>query len=158
MDSEVSIYLKRSENELRLAKALFKLSQDEKLKDELNVYREDTFYSGAISHAYYSIFYSAKALLLTKGIKTSYPNVHKKTFNKFKEIFVDTGELDVELLKIYDRLLVRADDLLELFKLEKSKRGRFTYRTVAQANIEPADDSIRNANKFISNIIKIIKD
>jgi len=157
MDSEVSIYAKRSENELRLARALFKLSKDDKLKDEIGVYTDDTFYSAVISHSYYSIFYAAKALLLTVGIKTSSPNVHENTYAKFKEVFVDTGKLDVALLNIYNKLLVRADELLGLFKLEKSKRGKFTYRTVAQANAAPAEESIENASKFVSNILKIIK-
>lgn len=157
MDSEVSIYAKRSENELRLSRALFRLSQDDKLKDEIGVYTDDTFYSAVISHSYYSIFYAAKALLFTVKIKTSSPNVHGKTYDKFKEIFVDTGKLDVALLNIYNKLLVRADELLGLFKLEKSKRGRFTYRTVAQANVDPAKESIENANRFVSNILKIIK-
>ena len=60
MDSEVKIYLTRSENELRLANALFKISQDDRLKDEVEVYIGDTFYSAVISHAYYSIFYMAR--------------------------------------------------------------------------------------------------
>lgn len=157
MDSEAKIYITRSENEFRLAKALFRLSQNEKLKDDLGVLREDTFYSAVISHAYYSIFYSVKAMLLTKGIKTTSPNIHKKTYEEFKKNLVDTGELDFGLLKIYNKLLVRADELLGLFKIEKSKRGRFTYNTVSQANIEPAEESVNNAKTFITNIINVIK-
>jgi len=157
MDSEVKIYLSRAENELRLAKAVFKLSADERIKDELGVLMEDTFYSASISHSYYSIFYAAKALLLTKGMKTASPNVHSKTYDEFKKLFVDTGELDLELLKIYDKMIVRADDLLGLFKVEKSKRGDFTYKTIAQANIEPANESIENSKKFLANIKNVIE-
>jgi uncharacterized protein (UPF0332 family) len=157
MDSEVSIYSGRAENELRLAVGLLRLSQDNAIKDDLGVNREDTFYSAAISHAYYAIFYSAKALLLTKSIKTTSPFVHKKTFEEFKRNFVDNGELDVELLKIYDRILVRADELLGLYKTEKSKRGTFTYKTIAQANLEPANESVDNSRKFLINIKNILK-
>lgn len=157
MDSEAKLFLQRAENELRLSKALFKISQEEGIKDELGVYKEDTFYSAAISHAYYAIFYSAKAILLTKNIKTTSPEIHKKTYEEFKKNFVDNGELDLELLKMYNKLLIRADELLGLFKLEKSKRGDFTYKTVAQANIEPAEESIDNARKFIKNIKSILE-
>ena len=157
MDSEVKIFLKRAENELRLAKALFILSTEDSIKVNLEANKEDTFYSAAISHAYYAIFYSTKALLLTKKIKTSSPNVHKTTLEEFKKTFVDTGVLDFELLKIYNKMIIRADELLGLFKVEKNKRGDFTYKTIAQANIDPAKDSIEHARKFLTNIRAVIK-
>ena len=111
-----------------------------------------------ISHAYYAIFYATKAILLTKGITTSSPNIHKKTFENFKKEFVDTGILDVKLLEIYKKLVIRADSLLEIFKDEKWKRGNFTYNTIPQANKGPAEDSIQNAKIFVTNIIKVIQE
>ena len=123
MDSEVKIFLSRAENELRLAKALFILSKEDSIKINLGANNEDTFYSAAISHAYYAIFYSTKALLLTRKIKTTSPNIHMETLSEFKKNFVDTGILDLELLKIYNKMILRADELLGLFIVEKRKRG-----------------------------------
>ncbi len=157
MDSKVKLYLERSENELRLAKAVFNLSKNEKIKAELEANPDDTFYSAAISHSYYSIFYSAKAILLSKGIKTEAPEEHKKTFLAFKENFVDNGVLDKELLVIYDDLIIKADGLLNLFAYEKWKRGHFTYKTIAQANIAPAQESIDNTIKFLTNIKAVLE-
>ena len=157
MDSEVKIFLSRAENELRLAKALFILSKEDSIKINLGANNEDTFYSAAISHAYYAIFYSTKALLLTRKIKTTSPNIHMETLSEFKKTFVDTGILDLELLKIYNKMILRADELLGLFIVEKRKRGDFTYKTIAQANIGPAKESIENARKFLTNIRAIIK-
>ena len=157
MDSEVKIFLSRAENELRLAKALFILSKEDSIKINLGANNEDTFYSAAISHAYYAIFYSTKALLLTRKIKTTSPNIHMETLSEFKKNFVDTGILDLELLKIYNKMILRADELLGLFIVEKRKRGDFTYKTIAQANIGPAKESIENARKFLTNIRAIIK-
>ena len=54
-------------------------------------------------------------------------------------------------------MVVRADELLEIFKNEKWKRGNFTYNTIPQVNKEPAEDSLKNAKLFISNIIKVIE-
>ena len=71
--------------------------------------------------------------------------------------FVDTGILDVELLRIYNSMLIRASELLHLFAYEKWKRGYFTYHTIAQANIEPARESIENSRKFLINIKKVIE-
>ncbi len=61
-----------------------------------------------------------------KRIEISAPEEHKKSFDEFKK-FVESGELDVELLKIYQEALVRAEHLLGILKEEKKKRGEFTY-------------------------------
>ena len=157
MDSEVKLYLERAEQEFRLARAIFNLSKKEKIKIELEANPDDTFYSAVISHCYYSIFYSAKAILLTKGVKNKIPDEHKKTFFSFKKYFVDSGLLDKELLEIYNEIIVKADELLSLFSHEKWKRGHFTYKTIAQANVEPAKESINNTIKFLSNIKKVLE-
>jgi len=156
MDLEVRLHTERAGNEFRLAKAVFSLSRNPGIKKQLGANEDDTFYSAAISHAYYSIFYAAKALLLSKGVRTKPPEIHKKTYDMFKEVFVDTGILDVELLRIYDTMLVRADELLSLFKEEKWKRGHFTYQTVSQANVPYAEESLKNARKFVENVLEVI--
>jgi uncharacterized protein (UPF0332 family) len=156
MDSMIDVLLRRSENEIILAETLRRLSEDKTAKDFMNVPKAMTFYSGVISHSYYAIFYSAKAILLKNGIKITSPEIHKKTYEAFKESLVDTGILDIALLKIYKTIAIRAEDLLGIIEKEKSRRGRFTYSTIAQANKEPAEDSLRNAKIFTSNIIKII--
>ena len=85
----------------------------------------------------YSILHLSSAIPSgdkTKNIKTTAPEVHKKTYEAFKEQFVDSGVLDIELLNIYKKMIIRADELLQIFKDEKWKRGHFTYQTISQAN------------------------
>lgn len=157
MDSMVEIYLNRANNEILLAQSVKRLSENLEDKQNFNLPSDITFYSSVISHSYYSIFYSAKAILLTKNIKTTSPEVHKKTFDKFKGTFVDTGILDVNLLTIYKKMIIRADKLLQIFKDEKWKRGHFTYETIPQANKDPADESLDHARTFFNNIKKVVK-
>lgn len=154
MDFEYKIYLARAQNELNLSVIVQKISDDKKMQIEIFTMKEDTYYSAVISHAYYSIFYAAKAYLMLKGIKTSAPEEHKKTFEEFSR-FVDKGTVDLELLKIYRNMLIKADTLLHIFELEKGKRGKFTYRRIPQANQEPAEESIRNAKIFFNNIYRL---
>jgi uncharacterized protein (UPF0332 family) len=111
MDSTIKNYIERSQNEMIVAESLKKLSEDNQAKKFFQINDVDTFYSSVISHAYYAIFYATKAILLTKGITTSSPNIHKKTFENFKKEFVDTGILDVKLLEIYKKLVIRAETL-----------------------------------------------
>ena len=136
---------------------MFAVSNDAAKKQEFQIEEETTFFSSVISHSYYAIFYGAKAILLTKDIKTEMPDAHKKTYEAFEENFVKTGILDMELLRIYQKMIVRADELLQIFKDEKWKRGHFTYQTIPQANKEPAEQSVQNALKFIKNIKLILE-
>ena len=124
MDLMVKLYLDRANNEHLLAGALKKLSETDTLKKEFGLPEKITFYSAAISHAYYAIFYSAKAALLTKGIETKSPEIHKKTFEEFKKQFVESGILDTELLIIYQKMIIRADELLQIFKNVKKIRHK----------------------------------
>ena len=148
MDSKVELFVKRARTEIDSAEILFQASENKMLKSNFKVNEDSTFYSGAISHSYYSIFYCAKAMLLTKKIETDAPELHKKTLEKFKEIFIDTGLLDTKLLIIYQSIIVRAEALLEIYRAEKRKRGDFTYNTISQANRNPAEESIKHAKFF----------
>ena len=148
---EEAIYLDRAKNELDLAKAIFLLSNNNRLKLEFELKEDSTFYSNVISAAYYCIFYSAKAFLNSKGIITKMPDEHKKTLDEFGKLAL-FGEIDMQLLKIYKSAIVKADELLGIFKLEKEKRGNFTYKKLSQANFEPAKESLNNAEFFFRNI------
>src|SRR3989344_3230858 len=156
MVSEVELYLIRAEDEFLLASTDMKLSTDAETKKKLGVPIEKTFFHSVISHSYYSIFYSAKAYLLNKRIKTKVPNEHKKTYLKLKKL-VRKGILSEELLKIYINELEKADNLLEIFKTEKGKRGTFTYNIKSEANQPYAQESINNAQIFVSSIKSIIE-
>ncbi|MCD6557603.1 MAG: HEPN domain-containing protein [Candidatus Aenigmarchaeota archaeon] len=56
-------------------------------KTSLDIKEDMTFYSAVISHSYYCIFYAAKAILMSKNIKTSTPEVHKKNIRGIQESF-----------------------------------------------------------------------
>jgi len=158
MNDEAELYLQRAENELVAAQMLFDISSNPLLqKEQFKLEKEFTFYSSVISHSYYCIFYAAKSSLIKIGIKTEAPEVHKKTLEAFEKYLVKTGKLDVELLKIYQKIVVRAEELLGIFSKEKGKRGRFTYQKLPQANKEPAKESFDNASFFFKNINKILR-
>lgn len=156
MDSEVSLMLNRANNELNAARALKKLSEEEELKALLEVPVNSTFYSSVISHAYYAMFYGAKAYLLSKGEKFVKQGQHQQVYIKFRK-FVKEGVIDKELLLVYEDVKIKAEELLEVLDSEREKRKNFTYETSSEANREPAEKSLENAAFFISHIIKFIK-
>lgn len=158
MNDEAELYLQRAENELVVAQILYEISENPTLqKEQFKLEKDFTFYSTVISHSYYCIFYSAKAILIIEGIETESPEVHRKTVEAFETYLVKTGKLDVELLIIYKKMVVRAQELLEIFSREKKKRGEFTYKKLPQANKRPAKESFDNASYFFKNLSKVIR-
>lgn len=155
MDSEAKLYLERAENKLLLAKTNFDISIEKTIKEFLNIPKDKTFFNDVISDAYYAIFYATNSYLITKGVKTSPPEEHKKTYDYFLE-FVKSGELNKELLEIYETESSKAESLLKIFFDEKRKRGIFTYNIKSEANIPFATESINNARKFVSAINSLI--
>lgn len=152
---DLRLYIERARNELELAGIILKISDKGNIqRDIFEVEMPLTFYSAVISHSYYCIFYSAKAYLLKKGIRTEMPDEHKKTFEEFKKL-VEAGIIDSELLILYEKLMVRADMLLGIFKNERKKRGEFTYQKLPQANLEPASESLENAKTFFKHIYNL---
>ena len=155
MDSEVELSIKRMENELIAARALFFLSELAEAKTLLKVPSRETFYSSAIGHAYYAIFYGAKAYLIKKGMKFSEQGQHQAVYYAFRK-FVRQGKIAAELLELYEEVKVKADMLLEILEKEEENRTKFTYKTLAQANKAPADESIKNAEIFLNEIKGLI--
>jgi uncharacterized protein (UPF0332 family) len=150
------LYLERAKSELDLARMIFRVSGSPALKLDLGLKEDQTFYSDVIGNSYYCIFYSAKALLITNGIETRPPEEHQKTLDEFERL-VESGKIDKELLIIYQTIVIRADELLGIFQREKSKRGKFTYRKLPQANLRPAEESLENAEKFLKNVNLLVR-
>ncbi len=156
MDLKVKSYLERAENELILARANFELSVKEEIKQALKIPSERTFFNDVISEAYYSIFYVAKAYLISQFIETEAPEEHKKTYEEFKKI-VESRKLNRQLSEIYELESQKAETLLKIFFNEKRNRGRFTYNINANANLPFAEQSIKNARIFVSTIKSLLE-
>ncbi|MDO8563991.1 MAG: hypothetical protein Q7R87_03200 [Nanoarchaeota archaeon] len=157
MDSNIKLCIERAENELILARAVKYLSDNSTLKKEsFNIGEDITFYSAVISHAYYSIFYSAKAYLISKNESLPEQGQHQAAYYKFKK-FVKNGSINTELLNIYEDVKIKAKYLLEILENEEENRTIYTYNKLPQANKEPAEGSLNNARIFFSHMKEIIK-
>ena len=156
VDSEVELLIDRAKHEILTAELLNKFSVDSTLKENLNIPSDTTFYSAIIGHAYYAIFYSARAYLISKKIKVPEQGQHNAVYYMFKK-FVKSGELDRELLVAYEEVKVKADVLLAILEDEEEKRTQYTYKTFPQANKEPAEESINNAEFFVSHVKSMLE-
>ncbi len=114
-----------AESKLRAAKILF----------------ENGEYSDAISRAYYSMHYSARALLSLKNI---YPRTHKGIIAQFGLEFVKDGTIE--------------DFYIKFMSTSKESRERADYGIGYKFTAEEAENIIENANRFLERIKKAIED
>lgn len=138
--------LNRAKNELALSEHILEISANHSL--------HSTFYHAVILHAYYCIFYGAKAYLAKNGVKTRPPNEHRSIYKELEQRTY-SGTLDTELFRIYTELLIKADTLLGIFDMERKKRNAFTYYRLPDANKAPAEESVRHAILFFRHMERL---
>ena len=118
-DHKETLYLNRAKNELDLANAVFKISIGDKLKLDLELKKDATFFSNVVSNSYYCIFYSAKAFLYIKGIITTPPDEHRKTLEEFEKL---AEEYEISIIN-----LIAPNTKEERAKEILNNEKKFTY-------------------------------
>lgn len=117
--------MKNAENSLKSAKKLL----EEKLTKD------------AISRAYYAIFHSARAALMTKGIETK---THQGLLKQFALHLVKPGLVEPEY-----------GDLL---RQEKEDRETGDYEPFASFDLDETGDLVQDAERFVVRIRKFLDD
>ena len=105
---------------------------------------EGGFYNDAASRAYYSMFYSARALLSLKEI---YPKAHKGVILKFGLEFVKKGFVE----EVYGRALSHAKDRREVADYDIEKN---IGEEEAEAIVEDAERFLVRIKEAINGVQK----
>ncbi len=92
-------------------------------------------YNAAISQAYFSMYYAAKALLSTRRL---YPKTHKGVVAKFGLEFVKKGYVE----EVYGAALAKAFN----------QREKVDYDIYYSASMEEAKSAIEEAERFVERI------
>ena len=162
----VDFFLSNAKKSLKSANALYDLSTDKDMQEKTN-YPDFDGFLWVVNASYYSMFYMARALLESEGIKLkSEVSIHSLTFDAVINFFYLNGTLQKRLLEDFAESLEeaseilgkqKADSLMEDYFFEKGKRAMFTYRTGEIVIKTKAKTSLERARKFIKEIKKIIK-
>lgn len=162
----VDFFLTNSKKSLTSANALYDLSTDKDKQDSLGYPNFDGFL-WVVNASYYSMFYMARALLESEGIKIkSDMSVHAVTFDVMINFFYLNGKLQKRIIEDFAESLEeaseilgkqKADLLMEDYFFEKGKRAIFTYKTKEVVIKAKAKTSLERATRFNREISKIIK-
>jgi len=162
----VDFFLKNARDSLESAKVLYDLSVDKEKQGVMGL----TDFNGllwVVNASYYSMFYMARALLESEGIKIrSDLSIHARTFDALVYFFYLNGRLQKRIIEYLaeaeeesaDLLgMQKANELIKEYFFEKDKRSSFTYDTSAVMIKTKAKTSVDRATKFNAEIGKIIK-
>lgn len=164
----VDFFLKNSKNSLETAKLLFEVSTKQNLKEYLGVPDFDGFL-WVINSGYYSMFYAARALLESIGLKIKERDysIHKLTFEALVYYLYLTGKLERKLIESFAESASesaevlgkeKAEKLIEDYMFERSKRSQFTYEMGLLAIRNKAQTSLDRAKGFVEETRKILDD
>jgi uncharacterized protein (UPF0332 family) len=121
----ISVRLESADEDLDTAKELLKLDR----------------YRAAVNRAYYAIFSTTNAVLLTKQIERS---KHSGVEAAFIQNFIKTGIFGIEFGKIFNYI--------------RKKREESDYSSRIKTDKETAEKIVENAEKFIKRMKEYIKE
>lgn len=113
--------------------------------------------------SYYSMFYSANAVLLHLGYKVGDKIVHKVTNEALIVLILD--KLKKEILENYESTKedameiasFKAESIVEEYGYELNKRSKFQYNMLEETKESKAETSFKRAKEFVFEMKKLIK-
>ena len=161
----IDFYIKNAKDSLDSARVLFEVSVNDKTRNVLGMPNFNGFL-WTINSSYYSMFYMARALLESIGIKIkSEESIHFLVFNALIYYFYSNGELERHFVEDFEDAQEesseilgkeKAKEMISDYSNEKEKRARFTYETGEIAMRNKAETSLARAKKFNEEVRKIL--
>jgi uncharacterized protein (UPF0332 family) len=163
VEGEVKFFLNKAEQALMTADCLIRISDNAELKKNFAFPSQFESYVWIINTSYYSMFYTATALLAFHGYRIkSEQGIHALTYNALIYYFLDNDKkLEKHILEKYQQVEKEAAELLQLaqeearghierVKFEMEKRRIFTYYMGISAEKSKATTSFERAKEFLT--------
>ena len=161
----IDFFIKNSKDSLDSAKVLFDISVNKKTRDYMGLPNFNGFL-WVINSSYYSMFYMARALLESIGVKIKTDeSVHFLVFNALVYYFYSNGKLERHFIEDFENAQEessqilgkeKAKEMISDYSNEKEKRSKFTYEIGEIAMKAKAETSLERAKKFNEEIRKIL--
>lgn len=160
-----AFFLKNAQDSFNTAQLLYTISTKPDLQKATG-FPDFNGFLWVINSSYYSMFYMARALLESTGvkIKTDY-SVHMVTYDALIAYFYATGKIEKEFIEEFQEASIEAEEslgkekakaLMEEYFSEREKRSRFTYEMGEIAMQNKAQTSLDRARRFNETIRKMI--
>lgn len=111
--------------------------------------------------SYYSMFYIANAIINKKGWDCGDKNVHKVTADLLIVLLrEDVKKLIIDYQELMDEALVniKTNEIIFSFERERKKRGDFQYDMTSEIKHSKALTSLKRAQNFYFEMLKLLKE
>lgn len=162
----VHFFRANAEDSLLTAQAVFELSTNVDYQNYMG-FKNFRGFLWVVNASYYSMFYIARALLAYEGIVLkSDVSIHSLTFDSLVHFFYANNRLQQKVIDAYvtaqdeaAKILgkEKADQMIQDYAWEKSKRATLTYETGEHAIKSKAQTSLKRAKFFNEEIRGLIK-
>lgn len=162
----VDFFILNADNSLNSANLLYDLSINKEMQTKTG-YLNFNGFLWVVNASYYSMFYIARALLESEGIKLkSELSIHLLTFDAIINFFYINKKLGKNFIDDFEESMgemvellgkQKADLLIEDYFFEKGKRSSFTYKTDEIVIKSKAKTSLERARRFVLELKKIIE-
>lgn len=150
--------LKKEKIDLEILKR-FEENATESLVCAKTLFSEEISLLWTVVTSYYAMFYIASAYVYKKGYKAQHKIVHKVINDAL--IVLSKNSLESELIAEYeeekDKALSIAENLLDSFEYERSKRSTFQYEMDKSLKKSRAKTSLERAQKFVKIFRKMLE-
>ena len=132
----------------------------ESLRVANNLFTNKISFLWVIVSSYYSMFYIASAYIYKKGYKVQHKIVHKVVNEAL--IKLSFNDLKLRILEGYEeekeKALSIAENLIDNFEYERSKRSSFQYEMTADLKESKANTSLKRAKEFVGIFREMLED
>ena len=162
----VEFFLDNAKKSFDSARLLFAVSTENGLRKATG-FQDFNGFLWTVNTSYYSMFYMARALLESSGIKIKTEHsVHLASFDALIYYFYATGKIQKHIIEEFQEAGAesyevlgkeKAKSLVEDYFSEREKRSRFTYEMGEIALQNKAQTSLDRAKRFNEALRKMIE-
>mgnify|MGYP001572747096 CR=1 FL=1 len=148
-------YLAKARKNFTAANLLFRISDQEKLKDILNLAFDFYFYDWVIIISYYAMYISALAALVKLGFKSK---SHAATIAVLEYYYAhQPKDLGVKYLQQLTKAYIISEELINKLTQTKMRRENAQYDATHAISRENAVVALNDAEEFVSKIEEILE-
>ncbi len=146
-------FLKKSRKNFSVANLLFNISENEDMKEFLNLSPDFETHDWVIVISYYSMYVSALAAIAKFGFKSK---SHAATIFILKSKFVKKRKLEEKDVKKLTKAYNLSSELITKLMQTKTRREAAQYDATPSITREMAESSLKDADEFITKIEEIL--
>jgi len=148
-------FLEKARHNLVTTKALWALSENENVKEEIGLSSDYEGYDWVVVSSYYSMYHAALSAIASVGFKS---NNHMATIYLLHYHFVLEGKLEKKYIDYLERARTLEKEYIDMIKRAKRTRETAQYSVEESFGRKEAEKMINMATEFVNRIDEMLSE